>query len=411
MATTVTRRDSGTLGKVQRTPQGGALVPAIVARAGLLVYQTPTGIRREYRPASEAFAPESLATLANAPVTLEHPPKKIDPTIYRQYTRGNVSNGSVAVKDGRLIGCDLAIQDDELLSDIEAERRVECSAGYDCTLIPSVNGRAPDGTECDFIQTAIRYNHVAVTEKGRAGDEVCLRLDAAGNELVPSQHGKEKVSIMRQVTIDGMLYNVGPNMTDADAQALQTALSRQTQRFDSENGRSAGELQSLRHELASEKEKRAAAEKRAEKASRFDAEDVVILDKVRGILGPDFDPTGKTPDELISAVVAKALPEISLEGKSPEYIRGLFDGIKVPTATADAMPDDPNATETCDAEGESQEPPPAEQRNDSFARTARNLAVPVRGTRADSQERPETPREAMVRENRERGSRPLHSGA
>ena len=44
----------------------------IVARIGLQIYQTPFGERREFRPASEVFKADSLATFSGKPITLGH---------------------------------------------------------------------------------------------------------------------------------------------------------------------------------------------------------------------------------------------------------------------------------------------------------------------------------------------------
>ena len=44
----------------------------VVARIGAQTYKTPFGDRVEFRPASEVFDPESLATYAGKPVTVGH---------------------------------------------------------------------------------------------------------------------------------------------------------------------------------------------------------------------------------------------------------------------------------------------------------------------------------------------------
>jgi len=394
-----TRTDSnGTLGKVQRTPQGGAIVPALVARSGVLVYQTSNGPRREYRPDAEVFAPESLESLQNAPVTLEHPYRKVDPSIYREVTRGNVIAGTVTRADDK-VATNLAIQDSELLDDIDSGKRTECSAGYDCVLIPAVNGRAPDGTPCDFVQTCIRYNHVAITSKGRSGPEVCLRLDSEGNEIVPSTTGRESI-IMRQIKIGGLTFNVGPGMTEADVSALEAAINRESTRFDSEAGFNTAALSSAKAELEKERAARKAAEERAIKAARYDAEDMALLATVQSVMGADFDPTGKTPEELMAACVAKAFPDVSLDGKSPDYIAGLFAAIK-PAATTDAAPADDTAPKGSD--------PPAggatDTRTDSLARANARLGTLPRGPAAAPS--PDAARRAMIEEQRERGNAPL----
>jgi hypothetical protein len=68
------RFDIGSLSDVERTPQGGLRVKAHLTRAGVFEYETTEGKSiREYRPPEEVFAAESLATLSDAPITVEHP--------------------------------------------------------------------------------------------------------------------------------------------------------------------------------------------------------------------------------------------------------------------------------------------------------------------------------------------------
>ena len=87
----VVRFDTGTLGSVKRTPQGGIRVPASLTRTGVLEYTNPDGsIRREYRPPDEVFNADSLATLADAPVTNLHH-GLVDATNWRRVTVGSLS--------------------------------------------------------------------------------------------------------------------------------------------------------------------------------------------------------------------------------------------------------------------------------------------------------------------------------
>src|SRR5678816_1356476 len=73
-ATRSLRFDVGVIGKLEKTPTGGVRVPARVTRTGVFPYMRADGsIQREYRPASEVFKADSLASLADAAVTVEHP--------------------------------------------------------------------------------------------------------------------------------------------------------------------------------------------------------------------------------------------------------------------------------------------------------------------------------------------------
>jgi len=184
MAFRTLRMDGSPLGKVRTTPQGGAVVPAVLTRTGVFTYEGLNGPIREYRPPEEVFNPESLATLANAPVTREHPPEKITIENYRKHARGNLVTGTVETTPTEVTS-DLAIQDSELLGDIESEEKREVSLGYDADA-DETPGVSPEGETYDRVQRNIRYNHVAIVKRGRAGSTVSLRLDSVGDSVIES---------------------------------------------------------------------------------------------------------------------------------------------------------------------------------------------------------------------------------
>lgn len=169
---------SGTTGARRRTASGGLVVDAHVTRTGVLRYTQPDGsIRREYRPPEEVFAPESLATLAHATLTDDHP-GKVDPGNWRTVTIGHVAGDPPPRRDGDKVATQLHIQHDDAIDDA-GSRLTECSCGYDCHYDPTP-GRTPDGEKYDGVQRRIRYNHVALGPPGwgRAGSDVRMRLDS-----------------------------------------------------------------------------------------------------------------------------------------------------------------------------------------------------------------------------------------
>lgn len=181
-------RAGGTLGALERTPQGGVRVNATIAKVGLLEY-TAGYLRKQGNEIAASYQdsdvlkiynpPEvlqaALPSLRDAPVTREHPAKMVTPENFRQVARGAV--GAACFESGFVMG-PLVIQDSELISDIEMNARREVSAGYGA-VTDYTPGVADDGTKYDGIRTRIIYNHVAVVKQGRAGETVCLALDSA----------------------------------------------------------------------------------------------------------------------------------------------------------------------------------------------------------------------------------------
>ena len=119
-----------------------------------------------FRPESEVFAPETLASFEGMPVTNDHPPEGVDVSNIRALQKGhahNIRRGSGEEAD--LLLADLIITDPVLIDLILSGKR-EISCGYTYELC-NENGR--------YIQRKIRGNHVAVVDAGRAGSRVSIK--------------------------------------------------------------------------------------------------------------------------------------------------------------------------------------------------------------------------------------------
>jgi hypothetical protein len=190
------------LSKAQRTPGGGARIPAVVTRSGVFEYtQTDGTIVREYRPPDEVAKADSLASLCDAPVTYMHPAKPVDATSWRAVSVGHVSGDPKPGAEG--VATALVVNDADTLAKIDGGiEAVEVSCGYSVE-IDATPGVTPSGERYDRIQRQITYNHVAIGPKdwGRQGGAVSLRLDGAGHQVcneapvdVGSQGAKAKCS-------------------------------------------------------------------------------------------------------------------------------------------------------------------------------------------------------------------------
>jgi len=295
------RFDTGSLGKLERTPQGGIRVPAGVTRSGLLTYVNPDGSKRvEYRPQDEVERADSLATLRDAPVTNLHH-GLVDASNYRKVTVGTASG--TPRMDGVQVVTDLVIQDGLTIDQIDKGERREVSSGYTCQIDPTPG--MFEGERYDVIQKNIRYNHIALVPKGRAGSEVALRLDAEDNQIREDEDVMKKIEI-----IGGVEYEVG---TDAHAAARKV-------REDAEAAVSArlNALTSLEAENAELKAQVERFESAAQAAARkaLEAAAVKIAVEVRADMS-DAD--------IRRAVISKAHPDLDLEGKPAAYLDAAYD--------------------------------------------------------------------------------------
>ena len=160
---------------------GGVRATAALTRTGIFLYLNPDGtVRREWRPPAEVFNPNSIDTLRGVPVTNGHPPDLVTTENFRFYSVGHVHDD--ASPENENIVSTITVEDAEAVSDIREASKRQLSCGYTCDL-EMVSGTTPEGEDFDAIQTRIRYNHVALVAKGRAGSEVAIRVDSAGNEI------------------------------------------------------------------------------------------------------------------------------------------------------------------------------------------------------------------------------------
>ncbi len=151
--TEVTRFDTYRLDKTERLSDGSLRVDALVTRTGVFTYHDEKGNPvREYRPAEEVLAKDSLDTLKDKTVTVLHPPGLVNAGNWRDYAVGHVSGDAVATDGG--VKTKLIISDQDAISAIESGKIKEISCGYEL-YTEDAQGTAPDGSAYDKIQRGI----------------------------------------------------------------------------------------------------------------------------------------------------------------------------------------------------------------------------------------------------------------
>lgn len=217
-----------------RTDEGFLHVQGFATRTGVFKYKRHDGsVVSEYRPPSEVFHQESLASLARKPVTNDHPPQFVTAKNWQKFSVG--TTGKDVFANGDKVRVDLAIQEAKAIAAVDAGK-VELSGGYTCDIDPTP-GMTDSGERYDCIQRNIRYNHLALVKRGRAGVECRLRKDDAA--LVredsdgltntrdeappePAPATKPEGQSMAKIKLDGAEYEVA----DGVAVAIKTVLDR-----------------------------------------------------------------------------------------------------------------------------------------------------------------------------------------
>lgn len=380
----VRRYDAGALdsGKVRPLAAGGVAIPAFCTRTGVFPYADANGdIRHELRLPADVFDSVSLDSLAHAPVTVDHPPVKVDASNWREYAVGSISPSAQPLD--RYVQCTVVVNEANALARIDARELVELSCGYDCELV--VEPGEYEGIHYDMIQRNIRYNHVALLKRdeGRAGGNVALRLDSKAAIRI----GDWKMALR----IDGK---------DVPANEEQRAVDTVVAARDTAQGRAdvaEAKVKDLEKALAEAKDPKLiqdAATKRARLlyackvlAAKFDKK----TDEAAAANASDSD--------LMVRLVKLANPNIDLTGKSPDYILGVFEATVTPIIEAYA------ASAAPPAEVVSETPPPA---LDSLF-TPRELTKTTAQTRDDSHDADKA-YEDMLKNNQERGTRLPQNG-
>jgi hypothetical protein len=237
--------------------------------------------------------------------------------------------------DGDKVSSLILVTDESAISDVEAGK-TQLSCGYECELeirsgVTDGSEGLPAGLRFDAIQRNIKGNHVALVNKGRAGSEVGLRLDASDavlDESTGNAKPEEKKMIARK--IDG----VDIEFSEQGAQAIDKLSAKADEAVELAD--------SYRKDLEKEKARADQATEDAEKA-RKDANAAVApesiqkavkkrLDLERGAakyLKEDVKLDGMSDDEIKRAVVVSVSPAAAekLDGCDAAYLQARFDQV------------------------------------------------------------------------------------
>ena len=166
--------DRSTINDARQTSDGSLVAFARCARTGCQDYAgyevgKPDMVKVTiYRPESEVFSRDSMASFASAPVTLQHPAEPVTASNWKDHAVGDV--GEDVVRDGQTVRVPLIVRDAATVAAIGRGTN-EISMGYSCDLAWE-DGSAPDGTAYQAVQRNIRINHLAIVDSARGGSSL-----------------------------------------------------------------------------------------------------------------------------------------------------------------------------------------------------------------------------------------------
>lgn len=283
--------DQASVAGTRRTGDGYLVAEAKAVRAGIQLYtgaevgREDLDVVRVYRPPEEVFADASLQSASHAPVTLDHPDADVTAENWKDLAVGEVS--TLARKDGEWVQFPLILKDASAIRAVEAGKR-ELSAGYTCVL-DWTPGVTEAGEDYDVRQTQIRFNHVALVDRARAGAEARIG-DGWGVSPIPEKSDatplEENSMTLKTVTVDGVPIEVSDQ-----AAAVIADLQR----------RVAGPA-----------------------LERLVADRAILIVAARTIVR-DIRTEGLSDNDIRKAAVAARLGDAAVAGRTPAYIEARFD--------------------------------------------------------------------------------------
>ena len=335
----------------ERTTEGFLKGRAIVTCCGVFTYKRADGtLQRELRLPEEVFAPATLESLKLKPVTLNHPTELVTPenadmlqvgslgdnpsSTNQEYNGNGEPTDWKKLTDGLNVAVDMIITKKDAI-DAVINGKQGLSMGYTCDIEIAEPGSTWCGVEYDYIQRNIKYNHCAIVDAGRAGDnaKIELRVDSADavleDKLVTKDGGTK---MLKKINLDGIDYEAEESVI----KALNTEKKRaddavaELSKFKED---SAKELSVMTAERDTQKERADKAEEDLAKA-KAEALDSTKLDEAvnaRIELYKNAEKAGvevkndMKDADIKKAVIAKVFPKANLDGKDSAYIDARYD--------------------------------------------------------------------------------------
>ena len=311
------RFDRSVAPRVRKTGEGYLRGEAIVTRVGVFEYNNADGtIRRELRHPDEVFAKESLDSIKMIPVTVEHPNVLVNSTNTSSFAVGTTGE-NYRVEGGNII-VPLTITSDRGITAVE-DGLEELSLGYTQTLVEEAGTFR--GEAYTHRQTNIRYNHLSLVKRARAGSEARLNLDGVSVDSI-----KERP--MAQQNVNGINYDAAPEVVNHVA-SLSAEISRLT--TDAAGHQKALDTLQARLDVAEEEKKKAEKERDEEKAKNTDSaidarvtERLALRDNARR-LSPSLNTDGMSTRAIQEAAIKAVSKSVNFDGKSDDYVAARFD--------------------------------------------------------------------------------------
>lgn len=331
-----------------QTTEGFLKGRAIVTSCGVFSYRKADGgMQRELRLPSEVFSYATLESLKLKPVTLNHPTELVTKDNAKELQVGSLGDNPgyttqqwdyegkrvdfEKMTDGMNVAVDMIITEKEAI-DAVLNGKNGLSMGYTCDVEVLDEPGVWCGVEYDAIQRNIRYNHCAIVDAGRAGDNVKIELRQDSLDAVLENISTGGIPMLKKVKLDGMEYEAEESVI----KALSTATARADEAekaLEQLKKDSAEKISVLEAERDTQKERadKLDGENKELKETALSQEKIneavkARIELVRNAEKAGVEVKGDEKDaDIKKALVLKSFPAANFDGKDEAYLNARYD--------------------------------------------------------------------------------------
>lgn len=347
----------------ERTNEGFLRGRAIVTSIGVFTYKRADGtIQRELRLPEEVFAEGTLNSMKLKPVTLNHPSELVTSDNAKSLQVGSLGDNPSWTKewehrnwqevtDGINCAVDMIITRKDAIEAVLNGKQA-LSMGYTCDLEMAEPNATWCGIEYDFIQRNIRYNHCAIVDSARAGDNAKIELRADSEDavlediLVTTKKTDGGKTMLKKINLDGIDYEAEESVIKAynaektradkaekDACEEKKTMDKKVADLEDKEKELEKRISELEAERDSAKEKADSLEKDLEKA-KADSADPKRLDEavkakmelLQNAKKANVEVKEDMSDmDIKKAIITSQFPKANFDGKDDVYIQARYD--------------------------------------------------------------------------------------
>jgi hypothetical protein len=230
--------------------------------------------------------------------------------------------GENAKIDGKHILVPFTVTHSRAIESVKSGKR-ELSLGYLCETVPEAGEY--NGQPYDSRQVNIRYNHLAIVDRARAGGAARINMDGAAVQSTTNEQNEGNSMPNAQVTLDGINYDAAPEVANAlakaqkEAEQLKADAEMSKKDMQSKIDEYQAKIDAMKEEMDKMKEDRSDEAIQAKVAERID------LERSASRLATDAKFDGMSDREVMVAAVKESRPTFDAEDKSDDYVRAAFD--------------------------------------------------------------------------------------